>query len=180
MKYFLLETDKKISQLPQIVQLHDKIDVRDIHRESAYKIAHRQLLTVKGDTDTFYPDIISTPVFLLSQGAKRVVEMYEPRTVWREAVLLDRKNEKVSQYFLPIFEEVDCLAENAVFNLNHSLLKEIVLDGKKLRGHAIFRIAGVEKAYIVGNLDVVESMLKRGLRGIGLTELQVIWREKDE
>ena len=55
MKYFLLETDKKISQLPQIVQLHDKIDVRDIHRESAYKIAHRQLLTVKGDTDTFYP-----------------------------------------------------------------------------------------------------------------------------
>ena len=29
MKYFLLETDKKISQLPQIVQLHDKIDVRD-------------------------------------------------------------------------------------------------------------------------------------------------------
>lgn len=109
-----------------------------------------------------------------------VVEMYEPRTVWRETVLLDRKNEKVSQYFLPIFEEVDCLAENAVFNLNHSLLKEIVLDGKKLRGHAIFRIAGVEKAYIVGNLDVVESMLKRGLRGIGLTELQVIWREKDE
>ena len=174
MKYFLLETDKKISQLPQIVQLHDKIDVRDIHRESAYKIAHRQLLTVKGDTDTFYP------VFLLSQGAKMVVEMYEPRTVWRETVLLDRKNEKVSQYFLPIFEEVDCLAENAVFNLNHSLLKEIVLDGKKLRGHAIFRIAGVEKAYIVGNLDVVESMLKRGLRGIGLTELQVIWREKDE
>lgn len=38
----------------------------------------------------------------------------------------------------------------------------------------------MEKAYIVGNLDVVESMLKRGLRGIGLTELQVIWREKDE
>ena len=173
MKYFLLETDKKISQLPQIVQLHDKIDVRDIHRESAYKIAHRQLLTVN-------PDVISTPVFLLSQGAKGVVEMYEPWTVWRETVLLDRENEKVSRYFLPFFEEVDCLSKHAVFNLNRSLLKEIVLDGKKLRGHAIFRIAGVEKAYIVGNLDVVESMLKRGLRGIGLTELQVIWREKDE
>ena len=125
MKYFLLETDKKISQLPQIVQLHDKIDVRDIHRESAYKIAHRQLLTVKGDTDTFYPDVISTPVFLLSQRAKRVVEMYEPRTVWRETVLLDRENEKVSRYFLPIFEEEDCLAENAVFNLNHLSLIHI-------------------------------------------------------
>ena len=37
MKYFLLETDKKISQIPQIVRLHDKIDVRDIHQESAYK-----------------------------------------------------------------------------------------------------------------------------------------------
>lgn len=179
MKYFLLETDKKISQIPQIVRLHDKIDVRDIHQESAYKIAHRQLLTVKGDVDTFYPDIISNPVFLMSQGAKRVVEMYEPRTVWRETVLLDRESEKVSRYFLPIFEEVDCLAENAVFNLNHSLLKEIVLDGKKLLEHAIFRIAGVEKVYIVGNLDIVESMLKRGLRGIGLTELRVKWREKD-
>ena len=108
------------------------------------------------------------------------MEMYEPRTVWRETVLLDRENEKVSRYFLPFFEEVDCLSKHTVFNLNRSLLKEIVLDGKKVRGHAIFRIAGVEKAYIVGNLDVVESMLKRGLRGIGLTELQVIWREKDE
>lgn len=96
-----------------------------------------------------------------------------------DGTIRQRKREGIP-VFSADFEEEDCLAENAVFNLNHSLLKEIVLDGKKLLEHAIFRIAGVEKTYIVGNLDVVESMLKRGLRGIGLTELQVIWREKDE
>lgn len=96
-----------------------------------------------------------------------------------DGTIRQRKREGIP-VFSAVFEEVDCLSKHAVFNLNRSLLKEIVLDGKKLQGHAIFRIAGVEKAYIVGNLDVVESMLKRGLRGIGLTELQVIWREKDE
>lgn len=173
MKYFLLETDKKISQLPQLVRWYEKIDIRNIHLESAYKISSRQLLFVKGDEDTFYPDIISTPLFLMSQEAKKVVTMYEPRTIWKETVLLDQDAEKVSRYFLPVFEEVDCLAPETVFNLNHSLLKEIVLDRKKIKDCAIFRIGNIEKQYIVGNLDIVESMLKRGFRGIGVTELRV-------
>ena len=180
MKYFLLETDKKIYELPQLIRWYEKIDSRNIHLETAFKIASRQLIFVKGDETTFYPDIISTPLFLMSQEAQKVVNMYEPRTVWKETVLLDREMEKVSRYFLPVFEEIDCLAPDSVFNMNHSILKEIVLDRRKIGDSAIFRIAHVEKQYIVGNLDIVESMLKRELLGIGITELRVTQEEEHE
>ncbi|MDE6950942.1 MAG: hypothetical protein K2P64_08510 [Lachnospiraceae bacterium] len=174
MKYFLIETDKKASDLPQLIHWHDKVDFRDICVEKAYKIASRQLILVKSGPDLFYPDIISMPVFLMTKRAKKVVEMYAPGTVWKEMVLLDQENEKVSRYFMPVFEEVACLAEESVFNLDHSMLKKIVLNEDVVRNHSIFRIAGVKKQYIVGNLDVVESMLKRDMRGIGITELDVI------
>lgn len=174
MKFFLIETDKKVSDLPQFLHWHDKVDFRDICRERAYKIAARQLILVKSEPNLFYPDIISMPVFLMSQRAKKVAELYEPRTVWKEMVLLDRENEKVTRYFMPIFEGIACLAEDSIFNLDHSILKKIILKENAVRDHSIFRIADVKKQYIVGNLDVVESMLKRDMRGIGITELSVI------
>lgn len=44
----------------------------------------------------------------------------------------------------------------------------------KIGEHSIFRIAGVEKRYIVGNLDIVESILKRECFGMQLMELTYI------
>lgn len=174
MKYFLIETSKTMSNVPQLSRWYDKIDIRDIHVESAYKIAARQLIPVKAEPEFPFPDIISMPVFLMSQCAKTVAEMYEPGTVWKEIVLLDRENDKIYRYFLPVFEEVECLAEDTVFNLDHSILKKIVLKRNAVKDKNMFRIAGVRKQYIVGNLDVTESMLKRNMRGIGITELQVV------
>ena len=52
-----------------------------------------------------------------------------------------------------------------------SEIRKVVLDRHKIGEHSIFRLAGVEKQYIVGNLDVVESILKRGCVGMSLEEL---------
>ena len=89
----------------------------------------------------------------------------------KELVLLDQGNNKAERYFLPIFDEVDCLGEGTLYNLNHSEIRKAVLDRHRIGEHSIFRLAGVDKQYIVGNLDVVESILKRGCVGISLEEL---------
>ena len=39
---------------------------------------------------------------------------------------------------------------------------------------SIFRIAGTTGHYIIGNLDIVESILKRGCLGINLTEVEIV------
>lgn len=177
MKYFLIGTSPKISQIPMLMRWYEKFDVRDIHVKSAYKIPNRELILIRSDLETVYTDIISRPIFLMSEKAKDVVHMYEPNTIWKELVLLDKDNTRVTRYFLPVFEEIDCLSKYAVFNLDHSEIKKIVLNRSKIKDSSIFQVAGIKKQYIIGNLDIVESLLKRNMEGVGITE--VGWEESE-
>lgn len=174
MRYFLIKEDPKITQRPFILNLHDKLDIRLIHPESAYKLPERELVLIKSHPETVFTDIISSPLFLISEKIRKTVNMYEPRVPMKELVLLDKANGKAERYFLPIFEEVDCLGGESIFNLDHSEIRKIVLDQGRIGDHSIFRIAGVGKQYIIGNLDIVESILKRGCRGMQLEQLKYI------
>lgn len=171
MRYFLIAESSKMIYKPYMLNWNEKFDIRDIHPETAYKLPARELVFFRSNEETIFTDIISNPIFLISEKIKNVVKMYEPCIAMKELVLLDKVYGKAERYFIPLFEEVDCLKEESIFNLNHSEVKKFELDTKKIRGRSIFRISGVEKQYIVGNLDIVESILKRGCLGIQLTEL---------
>lgn len=173
MKYFLMEGDKRIVYSPKIRGWHEKLDIRDISLEGAYKIPKRELMFIEDNPNTIFTDIISNPFYLVSDKVKKTIRMYEPNIILKEVILLDPIFEKTERYFLPIFEEVECLAEESVFNLNHSMIKKIILDKSKVEDRSIFRIANVSKHYVVGNLDIVESILKRGCLGLQLTEIEV-------
>lgn len=174
MKYFLIEEDDRIINSPRVIGWHNKIDIRNIHPGSAGRLPGRELLFIKENPETIFTDIISNPFFLVSEKVKKVIQMYEPKTIIKELVLLDSKYEKVERYFLPVFEELDCLAKESILNLDHNEIKKAVLIQERLEGHAIFRIAGVGMQYIVGNLEIVESFLKREVIGMSLKELQII------
>ena len=63
--------------------------------------------------------------------------------------------------------------EKSEYNLDKSVIKKGVIDYGKTEGKAIFRLKGFGHYYMVGRLDLVESILKRKVRGIGLKELEV-------
>lgn len=170
MKYFLIREDERITQRPYLVNVHEKIDVRDVCAERAYKLPRRELVFVK--KGTIFTDIISTPLFLISEKVKKTINMYEPRILMKELVLLDRESASAETYYLPIFQEVDCLGQGTLYNPACTVLKKIVLEREKIKGKTIFRIADAVGNPIVGNLDIVESILKRGCLGIRLTEVE--------
>lgn len=171
MRYFLITEDSRIIHRPYILNWNGKLDVRDIHPETAYKLPSRELVLIRSDEEILFTDIVSTPFFLISEKVKNVVKMYEPLAAMKELVLLDKVHGKAERYFLPLFEESDCLGEGSILNLNRSEIRKCVLDVRKIGKSSIFRIAGVERQYIVANLEIVESILKRGCVGIQLTEL---------
>lgn len=172
MKYFLIEENSKYTQRPHIVNGYTKIDVRNICPENAYKLPKRELVFIEENTETVFTDIISIPFFLISEKIRKIIQMYDPQTMMRELVLLDKVYGKVERYYIPIFEEVDCVGNEGMFHLKHSEIKKLALKRDQIKDKNIFRIAGVEKQCIVGNLDIVESILKRGCLGIKLTELK--------
>lgn len=172
MKYFLMEEDRRIACLPRILHWSQKIDIRDICLQNAYKLPARELLFIQGNENTLFTDFISKPFFLVSEKVKKVLKMYEPNLITKEIVLLDQVYERAERYFLPVFEEVECLGKNSIYTLDHSEVKHIVLNKSSIESHTIFRISNVGKHYVVGNLDVVESILKRECKGLQLTELE--------
>lgn len=171
MKYFLIREDERITQRPYLINVHEKLDVRDVCNEKAYKLPHRELVFVK--SGTIFTDIISEPLFLVSEKVKEVIIMYEPRMTMKELILLDREYASAETYYLPIFQEANCLGEGTEYNPACTMLKKIALKHNEIREKSIFRIAGTTGHYIIGNLDIVESILKRGCLGISLTEVEI-------
>ena len=50
----------------------------------------------------------------------------------------------------------------------------LVLDEEKIGANAVFRIKGCDKSCIAARLDVVESLLRRGIQGITIEEVQLV------
>lgn len=173
MKFFLLGTDSNYSNHPQLVNWFGKLDFRCCHVNDAYKIPQRQLLRIQESENTVFTGIIDRPVPLITAEVKTVFDLYEPHIIYKEVVLLDSRYERTELYYLPILEEIDCLNEQSEFNLDRSVLRRGVIDYDRTEGKAVFRLGGVKHYYMVGRLDLVESILKRGVKGIGLTELEI-------
>ena len=97
-----------------------------------------------------------------------VIKMYEPTTQFKEIILLDRKNATSEIYYIPLLEHCDCLAPESELSRGRDTLITAVLDPEKIEDRSIFYLGGFSKLYAVARLDLVESLLRRGGRGIGL------------
>lgn len=173
MKFYILKTDEAFEHYPMIKSWFQKVDFRNFNRRDAHRIPDRQLLYIHESSNTVFTSIIDNPFPLVSAEVRDVFDMYEPHIIYKELVLLDAVNERTSIYYLPILEEVDCLDERSELNLDRSILRRGIINYKKTAGKAIFWLGGVGRHYMVGRIDLVESILKRNVRGIGLEELEL-------
>lgn len=173
MKFYILGTDTVYSNYPKLKNWFGKVDSRNFNSHDSYKISARQILKIQENENTIFTSIIDNPFPLIKKEVKAVFDMYEPRIIYKEIILLDSKYKRAEQYYLPILEEVDCLHETSIYNMNKSLIKKGVIDYEKTEGKTIFRLSGFNHYYMVGRLDLVESILKRDVKGIGLTELEI-------
>lgn len=173
MKFYLLGTDPSYTNYPAIKKWFGQIDARDFNLHNANKIPNRQVLMIQESEITVFTSIIDRPFPLISAEVKEVFDMYEPHIIYKEMVLLDQKYERAEVYYLPILEEIDCLNEKSEYNLDKSIIKKGIIDYERTEGRALFRLKGFDHYYLVGRLDLVESILKRKVKGIGLEELEV-------
>ena len=79
----------------------------------------------------------------------------------------------MNTYHLPLLPIINCLTEKSKFNLDRSYIEYAELDLEKVKHNNIFYIGDSTGNYTVVRLDVLESMLKRGARGLHISELDV-------
>ena len=170
MKYFLIKMDQKFDTAPEIKGWFDKIKHRNICVERSHNIEKRQLLFIESNPNTVFPDILTFPFFLITAVVRDVVRMYEPNVMFKQIVLLDPKYSKTCTYYLPILNEVDCLRGKHVQN-NAENSNCIKVNTQIIGDQSIVYAMLEEKRYIVANLSIVESFLRRGAIGISLEEV---------
>ena len=169
MRYFLLKTDPQYDTAPVIENWHPTIDVRLIHKETGHKLPERELLFIRPNPNTVFTDVVDFPFFLGTKMVRDVIKMYEPATMFREIILLDRQNAKSEVYYLTQIEHCECLTAESELSRGRDTLITAVLDSRKIEDRSIFYLDGFSRLHVVARLDIVESLLRRGSRGIGLT-----------
>jgi len=173
MKYFLLQTDSRLNTAPEILDWFQRIDRRNIRMGKSYRIENRQLFFIKSNPNTLFPDVLSFPFFMVSEKIMRVIKLYEPKTIFKEIVLLDQKYARSCIYYIPVLEYLDCLSSASTLTRDRSIILDAIIDLNKVGDQSVFYVAGVGKLYIVARLDIMESILRRGAKWIELREVSL-------
>lgn len=173
MDYFLLKQDEEYTNAPMLRDAFYKMDVRNINLLNAHKIDDIIVFNVKCDDDTEFLDILDRNLFLISEKVKKIIGKYDWGILFKTIPLIDLHHKKQENYYMPIFEEIECLSEKAEMNLNKTVVKKIILDKEKIKGKKVFKIKESSKTLVVVRLDVAESLLRREFKGMCLKRLEI-------
>ncbi|OOM74736.1 DUF1629 domain-containing protein [Clostridium sp. BL-8] len=173
MDYFLLKQDEEYTNAPVLMDVFSKLDVRNINLLNAHKIEDIIIFNVKCHEETEFLDILDKNLFLISEEMKKIIEKYDSGILFKTVPLIDLQYKKQGNYYMPIFEELECLSEKAELNLNKTVVKKIILDKEKIKNKKIFKIKESEKTLVVVRLEVAESLLRREFKGMSLKRLEV-------
>lgn len=173
MDYFLLKQDERYSYTPSILDWFNKINIKNLNLINADKIKDVVILYVKSDKNNNYLDVLDNQLFLVSEPMKKILEKYDPNIIFKMICLIDYKNSKQSIYYLPIFEEIEALSEDAEMNLNKTVVKKLVLNEEKIKNKKIFKLKESSESMVVIRLDVAESLLRRDFDGISLEKVEI-------
>ncbi len=173
MDFFLLGCESRGNPVPRVISWRDRMDYHAVLHRELGRLPRRSLLYIEPNAETLFADILTVPFFMVSDLVWEVMGMYGLNRLSRQVILLDGVNGSAESYRMPQREEHGCLQEASVRNRNNGALERIVLDRTQQEAlPALFRLAGEERDYVIGRLDLVESILRRGARGIRLEELE--------
>ncbi len=173
MDYFLLKQDERYANTPRLIDVFNKMDVRNINLLKAHKIEDIIVFKVKVDEKSEFLDIMDNQLFLISKPMKEIIEKYDSSILFKTLALIDQLHNIQKNYYLPIVEELDALSDAAELNLNKTVVKKLILNKEKIQGRKIFKIKESSKPLIVVRLDVAESLLRRNFKGIKLERVEV-------
>ncbi|MFJ7405394.1 MULTISPECIES: serine protease [unclassified Lysinibacillus] len=179
MNYFILAQDERISNAVEPVGIAQVIkkELLTLDRMEELEELERQFPVLEKN-DMLYIDFIEKPIALFSDALKKLVEKYEPRTPFKAVVLMDMPKSMQTLYWLVIPPKVPCLSSQTEFHLDGTL-KKLVIDEAKATPYTFFQIEGMKENYIVVNIELAESILRRDLRGIRLQKIQTEGRWND-
>ena len=172
MKYFLIETNEK-NRIPYNINKNHAIDIRMLNRSDFDGLPMWNIVEMDFPREGFFPDMICSPFLLLSEVYLKTVMMYQPDVLFKGIKLWNKESGINVTYMLVILDGLECISDKTQFNSVGNRILKLVLNKEKVDTEAVFRFKECDKNGIIGRMDFVESILRRGVKGIKLTEIEV-------
>ena len=118
------------------------------------------------------PDFIKSPVYMVSEKAKKVIDMYEDELVFKKIVLIHKEEGRELIYFHLLLKEIEAVDDAAEYYPN-GMEKRLCLNRNKIGVHKAFLLADSKIMLPVLSLEVVESLLRRQVMGVTFKEIEV-------
>lgn len=151
MKYFLVSVDKNYIA-PSPLGWNGILSRNILHEKKAHQMPKHMLFQVEGHMQMVFTDVITFPCFMVSEVIMNVIKKYDRFTKFVRIVLFDKEKKKSMTYYLPFLDSKDSI-------------DEVVLNEK-----VIMEIEKKSKLCVVMRMDLIESILRRGVVGLGLEE----------
>ncbi|MFI3172755.1 MAG: hypothetical protein R3Y58_10405 [Eubacteriales bacterium] len=121
-----------------------------------------------------YTDFLFEPILLISDGVKKVFELYEDSLKYKRIQLFCEDVQESTEYVynFPYIKFLECLSVNTEYFPNKTI-KKIVIDEKKITNHHVFYIKDILDLKLIVSHAVVESILRRGLYGVIFEEVEI-------
>ena len=170
MRYFVIDKNYSITNSPYMTNLHSKVNVEHINYNDYWKIRKRNIIKISGNPCTVFPDILSSPLFLVTQKVWKVISLYEPHTKFRQLVLLDSANTLMEVYHLPILQNIN----NFYWEIQGTSAKKIFIKYDDVKNMSVLKIVDLYDTYTILRMDIAESLLFRGYTGLRFKEVNLI------
>lgn len=106
-------------------------------RKDAAVIKPSTTLYFAADSGEALPDFIQSPIPLVSDMVKKVLDVYEDDMIFRSVSLVDKSRGKIFLYHTLLLEEQEMLSDSTEYYPNGSV-KRLVLDRKKSENTKFF------------------------------------------
>ena len=175
MRYFELSQSSKCENPVKVYGLPSKQYCYAMKKADFEALEEIAIASVCGLESEEICDVLTDPVFMVSCDVRAVLEMYDKKIRFKAVQFVSqKKNSRVYPlYWVPLFEEVDCLCEMSIIKDN-GIVDKMILDSRKIGTRQIFRIKGLLEYRIVISLPVAESILRRRPYGIETKRIETI------
>lgn len=169
MEYFFISQDRKYKNTPAIQDFYEHFSPNLFCLESGGRIPERNIVYAQSRTKLDFVDVLSGPVLLVSDLIKRVMEAYDEALEFKMFFILNTLGDQGELYYAPLLKrirhvELSERGRNTVWGYELSQIEQ----------QPICQIsAELLSKGMVANLEIAESLLRRGCKGIHYQRMEV-------
>lgn len=169
--YYTMSEDKRIRTRIRFRDIQSD-HYADLTSEQFEQASSTTVVFMEGGQDDRYPDYIETPLHLVSDRLKKLIELYDSTIRFKCVILNHIKFRSQKIYWLILTPALECLDQTTEFYPN-GWEKRVVIDRDKAGKNRIFQIQGIMSRKLAVHVDLEESILRREFEGITFEQIEI-------